>query len=172
MDTVPRGMQLSEPIVPRKWILIESHLDLSPRGEVVYSGNISTYERGEVPVNATYYYGKSGGGNMGVLLYSKGPGMSFALNVQFQPDRSKFQSDTGNNSYSRQHRQRRNLRPVWRYSILLIQRHTDQSIGQQHQYPRRGQERRIYGRHQLESLRRSIDDFLGRFESKKTEICC
>ncbi|KAG4423745.1 hypothetical protein IFR04_003170 [Cadophora malorum] len=73
MDTVPRGMQLSEPIVPRKWILIESHLDLSPRGEVVYSGNISTYERGEVPVNATYYYGKSGSGNMGGLLYSKGP---------------------------------------------------------------------------------------------------
>lgn len=89
MDTVPRGMQLSEPIVPRKWILIESHLDLSPKGEVVYSGNISTYERGKVPENATYYYGKSGGGNMGGLLFSKGPGMLSAFNLRIQLGRSK-----------------------------------------------------------------------------------
>ncbi|KAH7416673.1 heme peroxidase [Cadophora sp. MPI-SDFR-AT-0126] len=73
MDTVPRGMKLSEPIVPRKWILIESHLDLSPTGQVQYSGNVSTYNRGPLPINATYYYGKSGGGNTGYPLYSKGP---------------------------------------------------------------------------------------------------
>ncbi|KAG4443010.1 hypothetical protein IFR05_001541 [Cadophora sp. M221] len=73
MNTVPRGMKLSEPITPRQWILIESHLDLSPTGQVQYSGNISTYSRSGIPINATYYYGKAGGGNTGYPLFSKGP---------------------------------------------------------------------------------------------------
>ncbi|KAK0118511.1 hypothetical protein ONS96_011608 [Cadophora gregata f. sp. sojae] len=73
MDTVPRGVALSDPIVPRKWILMESHLDLSPGGQVVYSGNISTYERGQVPGKAIYYYGTTGGGNTGYPLVSQGP---------------------------------------------------------------------------------------------------
>lgn len=74
MDTVPRGMKLSDPVVPRPWILIESHLDLSPTGQVQYSGNISTHSKSGVPINATYYYGKAGGGNTGYPLYSKPPG--------------------------------------------------------------------------------------------------
>ncbi|KAH7348930.1 heme peroxidase [Rhexocercosporidium sp. MPI-PUGE-AT-0058] len=73
MDTVPRGMKLSDPIMPRQWIPIESHLDLSPTGQVQYSGNISTYSRNGIPINATYYYGKAGGGNTGYPMYSKGP---------------------------------------------------------------------------------------------------
>ncbi|KAL2064556.1 hypothetical protein VTL71DRAFT_3693 [Oculimacula yallundae] len=72
MDTVPRGVKLSDPITPRRWILIESHLDLSPTGVVQYSGNISSYSRGSVPVpnQAIYYYGKKGGGNTGYPLLS------------------------------------------------------------------------------------------------------
>ncbi|CZT51102.1 uncharacterized protein RSE6_12189 [Rhynchosporium secalis] len=72
MDTVPRGMKLSEPITPRRWILRESHLDLSRSGVVQYSGNITTYSRGGPPVpnQAIYYYSTEGNGNTGYPLLS------------------------------------------------------------------------------------------------------
>lgn len=72
IDTIPKGPNgqvqvLSDPIIPRQWIIKESHLDLSPSGEVQYSGNITTYARSPAlaPLTASYYYGTEEGGNTG-----------------------------------------------------------------------------------------------------------
>lgn len=69
INSVPKGTQLSNPIVPRQWITIESHLDLSPAGVVQYSGQIGAYNRanGQLPATANYYYGTQGSGNTGYL---------------------------------------------------------------------------------------------------------
>lgn len=105
MDTVPRGVVLSEPVIPRQWTLIESHLDLSPTGQVQYSGNISTYSRTAIPINATYYYGKAGGGNIGYPLYSKPAGRTSITPAIRIDEADSSKSDT------KQHRQRSRLQP-------------------------------------------------------------
>jgi hypothetical protein len=65
INTVPKGVQLSDVIGPRQWITMESHLDLASNGAVNYSGTIGTYSKAAVPTTASYFYGKSGGGNTG-----------------------------------------------------------------------------------------------------------
>jgi hypothetical protein len=65
INTVPSGTVLSDPIGPRPWITMESHLDLSPTGAVQYSGTIATHSWNGFPPTASYYYGTVGGGNTG-----------------------------------------------------------------------------------------------------------
>jgi hypothetical protein len=67
INTVPKNVTLSAPIGPRQWILIESHLDISATGAVLYSGTAATYSWGPVPNQATYVYNTNTGGNTGGL---------------------------------------------------------------------------------------------------------
>lgn len=72
IDTVPKGVTLSDVIGPRNWITMESHLDFTSTGDVTYSGKIGTYSKTEVPENASYFYGTEGGGNTGPRLSQGG----------------------------------------------------------------------------------------------------
>lgn len=74
INTVPKGVTLSGVIGPRPWILKESHLDLSPSGQVQYSGTIVTQSKaaGAAPATASYTYGTTGGGNTGPKSSSPG----------------------------------------------------------------------------------------------------
>lgn len=69
VPTKPNKVVLSDVIGPRRWILMESHLDLSPTGVVQYSGTITTYSKNApapVPSTASYNYSLAAGGNTGV----------------------------------------------------------------------------------------------------------
>ncbi|KAH8676486.1 heme peroxidase [Tricladium varicosporioides] len=65
INTVPAGTVLSDPIVPRPWLLRESHLDLNSAGSVTFSGVIIGHGSTPLPTNASYFYGTVGGGNTG-----------------------------------------------------------------------------------------------------------
>jgi hypothetical protein len=66
LDTVPRGVVLSDPVVPRTWTMPEAHLDLLSNGVVSYSAtlvwNSATLPQVDV---ANYMYTTQGGGNTG-----------------------------------------------------------------------------------------------------------
>lgn len=73
INTVPKEVQLSTKAVgPRLWITIETHLDLSPNGEVLYSGTVVTHSRNGSTDQASYYYGTAGGGKTNPKLTSVG----------------------------------------------------------------------------------------------------
>ncbi|RDL35895.1 uncharacterized protein BP5553_06507 [Venustampulla echinocandica] len=61
INTVPSAVKLSDPIVPRPWILRESHLDLNSAGAVTFSGTIIGHSSASLPDTASYSYGTSGG---------------------------------------------------------------------------------------------------------------
>lgn len=79
LDTVPRGVVLSDPVVPREWILKEGHLDLDSEGEVVYSGTITTWTTGTAPATASYFY-QSASGESGSTLASQTGGGEGSFN--------------------------------------------------------------------------------------------
>jgi hypothetical protein len=72
INTVPKGVVLSDVIGPRNWITMESHLDLTSTGTVTYSGTIGTFSKTAVPTKASYFYGTNGGGNTGPKLSNAG----------------------------------------------------------------------------------------------------
>jgi hypothetical protein len=73
INTVPKNVTLSKNVVgPRLWITIESHLDLSQTGSVLYSGTIATHSRNGSPEKASYTYGTSAGKKIGPNLTNVG----------------------------------------------------------------------------------------------------
>jgi len=69
LDTVPSGVVLSAPIVPRQWILRSGHLDLDNTNAVRYIGAITTHHKTAVaPAQASWFFGTNGGGNTGTQL--------------------------------------------------------------------------------------------------------
>jgi len=83
VNTVPTAVTLSDPIGPRPWTLLESHLDLTTAGAVTYSGTIVTHSRTATPPgSASYFYGTVGGGNTGPK--NSQAGSMDELYVQFQ----------------------------------------------------------------------------------------
>jgi len=66
INTVPAtNPPLSDPIGPRKFITIDSHLDLTSAGVLTYSGTFGTYGKTAAPSTVSYEYGTIGGGNTG-----------------------------------------------------------------------------------------------------------
>ena len=63
LNTVPKNVTLSDPVVPRPWITQESHLDLSSSGTLFFSGNITTNEKAlkTAPGTASYVFLTSSG---------------------------------------------------------------------------------------------------------------
>jgi hypothetical protein len=73
INTVPKEVKLSTNAVgPRPWITIETQLDPSPNGEVLYSGTIATHSHNGSPDQASYYYGTAGGGKTNPRLTNVG----------------------------------------------------------------------------------------------------
>jgi hypothetical protein len=72
LDTVPKSVVLSDPILPRSWILREGHLDLTSTGALNYTGNITTWSKTTVPAKASYFYANSAGSS--VLAKTSQPG--------------------------------------------------------------------------------------------------
>jgi hypothetical protein len=72
MNTVPAGTTLSDPIIPRPWILSASSLDLNTAGGVVYSGTILSHSTPAPPAQASYNYGLSTGANTSTELSAIG----------------------------------------------------------------------------------------------------
>lgn len=73
LNTVPRGVVLSEPIVPRQWILRLGHLELDSTDTVRYAGIITTHSKTDVaPSQAAWFFGTNGGGNTGIQLSDTG----------------------------------------------------------------------------------------------------
>ncbi|KAG9227959.1 heme peroxidase [Amylocarpus encephaloides] len=81
-NTVPSGVTLSAPIVPRPWIMRESHLDLTPLGIVTFQGTISAHGATEPPATASYFYGTEGGGNTGPKTSQTGAAIPIFRNTQ------------------------------------------------------------------------------------------
>lgn len=66
LNTVPSGVVLSDPIVPREWILRLGHLELDNTNTVRYAGVITTHSKTVVaPAQAAWFFGTNGGGNTG-----------------------------------------------------------------------------------------------------------
>jgi hypothetical protein len=66
LDTVPKEVTLSDPIVVRPFILREGHLDLSSTGVVSYSGDIAGWSTATTPPSSvTYFYATSPGVSTG-----------------------------------------------------------------------------------------------------------
>jgi hypothetical protein len=66
INTVPTtNPPLSDPIGPRKFITMDSHLDLNSTGILTYSGFFGTYGKTAAPNTVSYEYGTIGGGNTG-----------------------------------------------------------------------------------------------------------
>lgn len=74
INTVPSTVTLSDVIGPRKWITMQSNLDLTSTGAVTYSGVIGTYSKTASPSIASYVYGTEGGGNTGPKTSQVGGG--------------------------------------------------------------------------------------------------
>jgi hypothetical protein len=73
LNTVPRGVVLSDPINPRQWLLREGHLDLDSTNAVRYIGVITTHSKTvAAPTQASWFFGTNGGGNTGTQLSSAG----------------------------------------------------------------------------------------------------
>jgi hypothetical protein len=61
LNTVPAAVTLSAPFLPRKWLLRESHVDLTPTGALTYSGTIIGNSFDPLPSTASYTYGTPSG---------------------------------------------------------------------------------------------------------------
>lgn len=73
INTVPAtNPPLSDPIGPRKFITMDSHLDLTSTGILTYSGTFGTYGKTAAPNTVSYQYGTIGGGNTGPHTSSAG----------------------------------------------------------------------------------------------------
>lgn len=73
LNTVPAGVTLSAPIIPRQWILREGHLDLDNANTPIYVGVITTHSKTAVaPLQASWFFGTNGGGNTGTQLSDAG----------------------------------------------------------------------------------------------------
>jgi hypothetical protein len=73
LDSVPTTVQLSDPIVPRQWLLRSGHLDLNSDNTPWYTGVITTHSKTVVaPNKANYFFGTTGGGNTGTLTSDVG----------------------------------------------------------------------------------------------------
>ncbi|RFU35541.1 hypothetical protein B7463_g815, partial [Scytalidium lignicola] len=66
LNTVPSVVTLSDPIVPRPWILRVSQLDLNSSGVVSFSGTITGHSSDPLPATASYTYETAGGSNTGI----------------------------------------------------------------------------------------------------------
>jgi hypothetical protein len=81
INTVPSGVTLSDPVIPRAWILRESHLDLNSAGAVTFSGTITGHSSAPLPVTASYFYGTAGGGNTGTKSSETGGASALGLRL-------------------------------------------------------------------------------------------
>jgi hypothetical protein len=61
LNTVPAAVTLSEPFLPRKWLLRQAHVDLTPTGALTYSGTIIGNGFDPLPATASYTYGTPSG---------------------------------------------------------------------------------------------------------------
>ena len=72
LDTVPKTVTLSDPIVPRTWILREGHLDLTSSGALNFSGTITTHSTTAAPATASYFYANAAGVSTGAKTSQPG----------------------------------------------------------------------------------------------------
>ena len=73
IDSVPTTVQLSEPIVPRQWLLRSGRLDLDSNNAPFFKGVITTHSKTVLaPNKANFFFGTEGGGNTGVLTSNDG----------------------------------------------------------------------------------------------------
>ena len=73
LNTVPSNVNLSDPIIPRPWTMLESSLDLSPTGAVSFAGKFTSWSKTSAPpATASYSYSTVGGGNTGPQTSAQG----------------------------------------------------------------------------------------------------
>jgi hypothetical protein len=81
INTVPSAVTLSDPLLPRPWILRTGSLDLNTAGAVTFSGTITGHGLPSLPQQASYFYGTVGGGNTGQKLSLAGCKKQFQSEV-------------------------------------------------------------------------------------------